>query len=122
MKNCFNGEEGIIKKIYFEKNTPVIFVQFDEGREIEFIGREEIIELELSYALTIHKSQGSEYEVVLLPVVMSHRRMLARNLFYTGVTRAKKKVEVFGTKEAIMTTINNASSSKRNSKLYYYLI
>jgi len=121
-KNCFNGEEGIIKKIYFEKNTPVIFVQFDEGREIEFIGREEIVELELSYALTIHKSQGSEYEIVLLPVVMSHRRMLARNLFYTGVTRAKKKVEVFGTKEAIMTAIDNASSSKRNSKLYYYLI
>ena len=97
-------------------------MQFDEGREIEFIGREEIIELELSYALTIHKSQGSEYEIVLLPVVMSHRRMLARNLFYTGVTRAKKKVEVFGTKEAIMTAIDNSSSSKRNSKLYYYLI
>ena len=72
--------------------------------EIEFIGREEIIELELSYALTIHKSQGSEYEIVLLPVVMSHRRMLARNLFIQVLQELKRKW-IFGTKEAIMTIL-----------------
>ena len=120
-KLCFNGDTGIITNIVFA-GDPVVTVKFDDGKEIEFVGREEIMELELAYALTIHKSQGSEYKIVLIPVVMSHKRMLARNLIYTGITRAKEQVILYGTEEALKIAINNASVSKRNSKLYYNLI
>ena len=89
---------------------------------VTFTGREEILELELAYAISIHKSQGSEYPICLIPMVMSHRRMLQKNLFYTGVTRAKKEVHCFGSRKAIEYAVNNANVAVRNSKLYLKLV
>lgn len=114
-KECFNGDVGKIKDIIYDTDNTVI-VSFDD-RDIEFIGREEILQLELAYACSVHKSQGSEYSEIIMPMVESHKRMLTKNLFYTGVTRAKKKVHLFGSKKAINHAISNKSAEIRNSKL-----
>lgn len=120
-KGCFNGDTGYITRIDKSKEDAVVIVKFDD-KEVEFTGREEILELELAYAISVHKSQGSEYETVLIPMVMSHKRLLARNLFYTAVTRAKKMVHIFGSRKAIEYAVNNKNVATRNSKLYQKLI
>ena len=74
-------------------------------------------EIMLAYAVTIHKSQGSEYPVVVLPVMMTHYIMLQRNLLYTGITRAKKCLVLLGSKKSIGIAIRNSSAGKRNSLL-----
>lgn len=121
-KGCFNGDTGYITRIGKTKEgDATVTVKFDD-EEVTFTGREEILELELAYAISVHKSQGSEYETVLIPMVMSHKRLLARNLLYTAVTRAKKKVYIFGDSRAIRYAINNTNIAVRNSKLYQKLI
>jgi len=120
-KGCFNGDTGYITRIDKSKEDAVVIVKFDD-KEVEFTGREEILELELAYAISVHKSQGSEYETILIPMVMSHKRLLARNLFYTAVTRAKKMVHIFGSRKAIEYAVNNKNVATRNSKLYQKLI
>ena len=77
----------------------------------------ELDELTLAYATTIHKSQGSEYPIVVMPVLMTHYVMLQRNLIYTGITRAKKICVLIGTKKALSFAIRNMSVLKRNTKL-----
>ena len=77
----------------------------------------ELDELTLAYATTIHKSQGSEYPIVVMPVLMTHYVMLQRNLIYTGITRAKKICVLVGTKKALSFAIRNLSVLKRNTKL-----
>lgn len=121
-KDCFNGDTGYIVRVDKSKEDATVVVRFDDDKEVEFVGREEILELELAYAISIHKSQGSEYETILIPMVMSHRRILAKNLFYTGVTRAKKNVHIFGTKKAIEYAVNNKNVPVRNSKLHQKLV
>lgn len=121
-KDCYNGDTGYIVRIDKTKEDATVVVQFDDEKEVEYTGREEILEMELAYAISIHKSQGSEYETVLIPIVMSHRRILAKNLFYTGVTRAKKVVHIFGSKKAIEYSVNNKNVPVRNSKLHQKLI
>ena len=74
-------------------------------------------ELTLAYATTIHKSQGSEYPVVVMPVSMGHRIMLQRNLIYTGLTRAKKLCVMIGTKDALNYSIDNVTVQDRNTLL-----
>jgi exodeoxyribonuclease V alpha subunit len=74
-------------------------------------------ELTLAYASTIHKSQGSEYPVVVMPVTMSHYKMLQRNLIYTGLTRAKRLCIMIGTRRALGCAINNQAVLKRNTML-----
>ena len=120
-KDCFNGDTGYITCIDKSKDDTSVIVKFDD-KEVEFTGREEILELELAYAISIHKSQGSEYETVIIPMVMSHKRLLAKNLLYTGVTRAKKVVHIFGSKRAIEYSVNNKNVAIRNSKLNQKLI
>ena len=120
-KNTFNGDTGYIVRIDTSKEDPVVVVKFDD-KEVEFVGREEILELELAYAISIHKSQGSEYDTILIPMVMSSKRILTKNLFYTGVTRAKKTVHIFGSKKAIQYSVNNKNIPVRNSKLHLKLI
>ena len=71
----------------------------------------------LAYAATIHKSQGSEYPVVVMPILMTHYVMLQRNLVYTGVTRAKKLLVIVGTKKALSMAVRNTSIDKRNTLL-----
>lgn len=119
-KNCFNGDIGYITKIK-TNGDPVVTVKFDEDREVDFSGSEEITELDLAYAMSVHKSQGSEYDHVLMPMVMSQKILLYRNLLYTGVTRGKKTVTLFGTKKAIDYSLKNTNIDKRFSRLETYL-
>jgi len=117
-KDCFNGDFGYIVQIMTSSKDPVIIVEFDGEKKVEFTGREEIMELELSYACTVHKSQGSEYLIVLMPTVLSHKRMLKKNLFYTAITRGKKMVKLIGSIKAIEFAVKNDNIEIRYSKFY----
>lgn len=112
-KEVFNGDTGIIEKTSLEDRT--LIINFD-GRHIEY-DASELDELVLAYATTIHKSQGSEYPVVVMPVLMEHYIMLQRNLVYTGITRAKKILVIVGTRKALEYSVNNMQVTKRNTML-----
>ena len=112
-KEVFNGDIGTIVKVEMEDRE--LAVNFD-GREVVY-DVTELDELVLAYATTIHKAQGSEYPIVVMPISMSHFVMLQRNLLYTGVTRAKKILVLIGEKKAIHYTINNEKTTKRNTRL-----
>ena len=112
-KNVFNGDIGFISAVdTSERTLSVIY----DGRVIEY-DVSELDELTLAYAITIHKSQGSEFPVVVMPVTMKHFVMLQRNLIYTGITRAKKICVLVGTTKALAYAIHNQTVSKRNTKL-----
>lgn len=119
-KNIFNGELGYVKKITKEKNEEgklidVMICDYD-GHKVKYY-RNDMHEVELGYALTIHKSQGGEAPIVIMPVTMTHKIMLARNLYYTGITRAKKRVVLIGELEAMDLAIENNKISLRNTLL-----
>lgn len=110
----FNGDTGIVKHI--DKYGQVMEVEFDEGRvaEYPFSGLDE---LELAYAVTVHKSQGSEYPAVIMPIISGPKMLLNRNLLYTAVTRAKKCVTILGSSETIFQMIENDKIYERYSSL-----
>uniref|UniRef100_UPI0040269E97 SF1B family DNA helicase RecD2 n=1 Tax=Prevotella sp. TaxID=59823 RepID=UPI0040269E97 len=112
-KNVFNGDIGIVEKVNMEDRT--ISVVF-EDHLVEYEATE-LDELTLAYATTIHKSQGSEYPIVVIPVLMTHFVMLQRNLIYTGITRAKKICVLIGQPKALAYAIRNLTVSNRNTKL-----
>ena len=112
-KEVFNGDIGVINHVDMEERE--LTVNFD-GREIVY-DVSELEELALAYAVTIHKSQGSEYPIVVMPFTMSHYVMLQRNLLYTGVTRAKKILVLIGEKKAVWYAIRNETTADRNTKL-----
>ena len=112
-KEVFNGDLGYVESVDVEERT--LWVNFDE-RLVEY-EVSELDELTLAYATTIHKSQGSEYPLVVMPVLMTHYVMLQRNLIYTGITRAKKICILIGTKKALWYAIRNMSVLKRNTRL-----
>jgi exodeoxyribonuclease V alpha subunit len=111
-KDVFNGDIGVIERI--EDQTMV--VKIDE-RNVHYEGVE-LDELVLSYAISIHKSQGSEYPVVIIPLFMMHYIMLQRNLIYTGVTRGKKLVIVVGSPKALQAAVSNNKIMERNTWLW----
>lgn len=115
----FNGDTGIIEEIndYAETFT----VSFDEGRMVEYPYKL-LDELELAYAVTIHKSQGSEYPAVVIPLLSGPRMLMNRNLLYTAVTRAKKCVTIVGNDTTFFQMIENNSQQKRYSGLKDRLI
>ncbi|NTV30953.1 ATP-dependent RecD-like DNA helicase [candidate division WWE3 bacterium] len=119
-KEVFNGEVGRIKQIAKSGSDTLVSVEFDAGlgkkRMVVYSG-EECRELVLSYAVSVHKSQGSEYPVVVMPVITSHFIMLQRNLLYTAVTRAKKLVVLVGQKRALYIALNNDKPQLRYSGL-----
>jgi exodeoxyribonuclease V alpha subunit len=117
-KNVFNGESGRITSISLPDKS--FIVTFTDDREVEY-EFSEADELSLSYAITIHKSQGNEYPVVVIPVSMAHAVMLQRNLLYTGITRAKSVLVLVGTDEAINQAINRVVITKRNTNLKHWL-
>lgn len=112
-KEVFNGDIGTVVRVDLEDRELV--VNFD-GREISY-DVTELDELTLAYATTIHKAQGSEYPIVVMPFSMSHFVMLQRNLLYTGVTRAKKVLVLIGEKKAVYYAIKNEKTTERNTKL-----
>ncbi len=112
-KEVFNGDIGVINHVDMEERE--LTVNFD-GREVVY-DVSELEELALAYAVTIHKSQGSEYPIVVMPFTMSHYVMLQRNLLYTGVTRAKKILVLIGEKKAVWYAIRNETTADRNTKL-----
>ncbi len=112
-KNVFNGDLGYVESVDMEDRT--LLVDFD-GNLVEYEASE-LDELTLAYATTIHKSQGSEYPIVVMPVLMTHYVMLQRNLIYTGITRAKKICVLIGSHKALGMAIRNMTVLKRNTKL-----
>lgn len=112
-KEVFNGDIGIITALDMENRS--LTVTFDE-RNIEY-DVTELDELVHAYATTIHKAQGSEYPIVVMPVLMTHYMMLQRNLIYTGITRAKKILVLVGTKKALAYAVKNVTVTKRNTML-----
>lgn len=114
----FNGEFGIISNINEEeKQIKVIF----DDEKVAWYSYSDLDQLEHAYAITIHKSQGSEFDVVLIVLPQSAPMLLTRNLLYTGITRAKKMLIVIGSKKVVEFMINNTDSKKRNTGLKYKL-
>jgi len=116
-REVYNGDLGIISRINMEESE--LIVVFD-GREVTY-GFGELDELVLAYATTIHKSQGSEYPAVVIPVTTQHYPMLARNLLYTGVTRGKRLVVLVGQRKALAIAVRNHGARQRWSKLREWL-
>lgn len=112
-KEIFNGDIGVIESVDLADRT--LTVNFD-GRSIVYDATE-LDELSHAYATTIHKAQGSEYPVVVMPVLMTHYVMLQRNLIYTGITRAKRLLIMVGTKKALAYAVSNVTVTRRNSML-----
>ena len=112
-KEVFNGDLGYIREVDTEERT--LKVDFD-GKWVEY-DVTELDELTLAYATTIHKAQGSEYPIVVMPVLMTHFVMLQRNLIYTGITRAKKICVLIGAMKALAYAVRNVSVLKRNTRL-----
>lgn len=110
-KNVFNGDIGFIQDINNEKLT------VDYFDHIVTYKKNELNELTLAYASSVHKSQGSEYKIVIIPLSTSHYIMLQRNLLYTAITRAKQKVIIIGSKKALMTAIQSNRTQKRYTLL-----
>lgn len=115
----FNGDIGKIEKI--DVTTGEVTVLFEDGRK-SIYPRTNLTELVLSYAITIHKSQGSEFDVVVIPIVSGASMILTRNLLYTAVTRAKKLVVLVGSKYNIKRMVDNNYTVKRYSMLKQFLI
>lgn len=113
--NVFNGDIGKIISIDNSNFTCVVSF-YPDGRNVDY-KKEDISELDLAYAITIHKSQGSEFEMVIIPVLTQHFKMLYRNLIYTGLTRARKLAVFIGTRRALSMAIKRQDTSLRQTAL-----
>ncbi len=112
-KNIFNGDTGIIARIAPDKSG--LTINFN-GEQIEYT-KGELGEIQLAYAISIHKSQGSEYPAVIIPLLKQHFMMLQRNLVYTGITRARQKVYLIGDLEAYAMAVRNNKTEIRRTHL-----
>ena len=112
-KNVFNGDIGILKSISADEST----VSIGYGQNIVEYKRNELSQIQLAYALSIHKSQGSEYPIVILPLMKQHFIMLQRNLLYTAITRAKEKLYIIGSVEAYSIAVKNNKTDVRRTNL-----
>ncbi|MFG6330725.1 MAG: ATP-dependent RecD-like DNA helicase [Lachnospiraceae bacterium] len=119
-----NGDLGFIRYIDDTPDGKRIGLEFRENRSLEY-STEDLVNLDLAYATTIHKAMGSEYDIVLMPILKAHYIMLYRNLLYTGITRARKKVVLAGEKSVLFMAIHKNEISRRNTllgeriRLYY---
>ncbi len=114
----FNGDIGIVAEI--NHNSEKMIVDMD-GRFVEY-QYISVLELELAYAMTIHKGMGSEFDTVIIPVLTAHMVLLHRNVFYTAVTRAKKRVWLVGQKKALFMAIHTNRIAKRNTMLGHRIV
>ncbi len=124
--DVMNGDIGVIADAYPKKTASgaernFIRVVFDSGREVEYPAAK-WRSLNLAYAITIHKSQGSQYPVVIMPVTMAHRNMLDRSLLYTGWTRAKDSLFLVGEREALQLSVETTEASRRDTRLREFLV
>lgn len=108
-KSVFNGDIGVISAI--DSDEAVVRVAFD-GRLVSY-ERAELDQLTHAYAVSVHKSQGSEYAAIVIPLVPQHYMMLQRSLLYTAVTRGKKLVVIVGSKRAVALAVQNADARRR---------
>jgi exodeoxyribonuclease V alpha subunit len=113
-KGVFNGDMG--RLIYIDHSNKTFQIAFDGNStvEYEYVEADQIV---LSYAITVHKSQGSEFPVVILPILTQHYIMLQKNLLYTGMTRAKKLLIIIGNRRALSMAVNNIRQEPRFSLL-----
>ena len=114
--NVSNGDVGIITDVETEDDGTIARVKLLDGRELSYT-QEMLEDLEFSYCTTIHKSQGQEYPVIIVPLLKEHYIMLRRNLLYTAVTRAKAKVILIGQKQAVFIAIHKCDVGQRNTVL-----
>ena len=116
--NVFNGDVGVITRI---KTNPKkeIYIDFDDNL-VKYTGSS-FNNFTHAYAISIHKSQGSEFDIVIMPIVKGYNKMLYRKLIYTGITRSKKKLILIGDEKALEMAINNNNEKKRNTTLDFYL-
>lgn len=112
-KNVFNGDIGKIVEIDAETRT--LAINFD-GNRVEYDATE-LDEVVLAYATTVHKSQGSEFRIVVAPLTTQHYLMLRRNLLYTCITRAKEAMVLVGSKRAVGMAVRNNQTARRNTRL-----
>ena len=112
----FNGEMGVIEKI--DDDAGEIKIRFDDDK-VAFYSYQDLDQIEHSYAITVHKSQGSEFQTVIMPIFQAPPMLLTRNLLYTGMTRAKEKLIMIGNPYTINFMINNEKIKERNSGLKY---
>ena len=116
----YNGDIGEIVEIDEDERTMI--VRFDD--RIAYYLRDELVDLSLAYAITVHKSQGSEYDVVIIPMARFPYKLMTRKVLYTAMTRAKKCIIFVGAEEHFYAMMNNQDEDKRNSalcsKLYLY--
>ena len=117
-ENIYNGDIGIISQIITNPSRKII-VDFD-GNEVTFTAAN-FNKFRLAYAISIHKSQGSEFDVVLMPLVQSYKKMLYRRLVYTGITRSKKMLYLIGDRKALRQAVNNTSSDIRRTSILEFL-
>ena len=116
-KEVFNGDVGYVRKI--DTDAQELMIEFD-GKDVEYqFG--ELDQVALAYAVSVHKSQGSEYPAIVIPVMMQHYMMLRRNLIYTGITRGKKMVVLVGQRKAIGMAVKGRIDGRRWSKLEEWL-
>ena len=114
----FNGDIGVIDKIKLSPKKE-IYIDFDDNK-VKYTPTM-FNKFSLSYAISIHKSQGSEFKTVIMPIVKGYHKMLYRKLIYTGVTRSKEKLILIGDMNALEMAINNNNEQKRRTSLDYYL-
>ena len=117
-ENIYNGDIGIISQIVTQP-TKKITIDFD-GNEVVFTAAN-FNKFRLAYAISIHKAQGSEFDVVVMPIVPGYRKMLYRRLIYTGITRSKKKLYLIGNKNALCQAVDNTSSDIRRTTIKDFL-
>jgi len=114
---CINGDIGRITRV--DQDDQVVIISFD-GRDVpyDFTDLDEIV---LAYAVSVHKSQGSEYPAVIMPILTQHYVLLQRNLIYTAVTRGRNLVVIVGTKRALALGVKNDKTKRRYTYLSYRL-
>ena len=116
-KEVYNGDIGLVSDLDLEAGElTVTYGDAALSRPVVY-NFSELDELTLSYAISVHKSQGSEYPVIVMPVITQHYLLLQRNLLYTGITRARKLVVLVGTKKALAMAIRNNRAEERHSYL-----
>ena len=118
-ENVFNGDIGIIKYIKYgntsKSHKNEIYIDFD-GNLVKYTPKD-FAKIKHGFIISIHKSQGSEFKIIVMPICSSYKRMLYKKLIYTAVTRAKRKLILLGERNAFLTGVSNNNEYKRNSKM-----